>query len=439
MWVRDELARCRSALDRLTPRQILAVGFVAFLLYAFPGYMSTDSVVQLHEARTGILSDAHPPIMAKEWGLLDSIVAGPLLMIVLQASLFLAGVYGILRRVLDPKPAAWTASAILVFPPVLTVMAVVWKDAQMAAYLLAGTAAMIQPRLRTRLLGLGLYVVACALRHNAFAAVVPLVFFLFEWKPGIRWWKRVVILVVATGLTLGLTYGVTRALTVNHVKLTPVLTDIGGMIAVGKPRSDAELEELLRGTPLAVHENIQGRAHLLFIMRGQWRFAGGADRLFDLPTKDEQWRALWRAWKQLVSDEPSAYLASHWDRFNEMIVSPRATVWNLFVEIHETQPAYIHHDAGYSWIQGALADAFNWMVDYTPLFEPWIYLVIALALLALACRDRLTAGLYISGLLYEASYFPVGIDPDYRYSHWAITSVVIATVILFVQRKRART
>jgi hypothetical protein len=79
------------------------------------------------------------------------------------------------------------------------------------------------------------------------------------------------------------------------------------------------------------------------------------------------------------------------------------------------------------------------IAELTPLFHPWIYAVIGLLLLALCVRDRLTAALITSGLLYELSYFPVGADPDYRYSHWMITSVVIATVILFVQRLRKRT
>ena len=72
----------------------------------------------------------------------------------------------------------------------------------------------------------------------------------------------------------------------------------------------------------------------------------------------------------------------------------------------------------------------------TPIYRPWIYAVIALLLLPLVVRDRLTAALITSGLLYELSFFPVGADPDYRYSHWMIASCVTAFVILFVQRQR---
>jgi hypothetical protein len=72
------------------------------------------------------------------------------------------------------------------------------------------------------------------------------------------------------------------------------------------------------------------------------------------------------------------------------------------------------------------------------MFRPYVYALIALALLVLCARDRLTIGLYTSGLLYQLSFMPVNAEPDYRYSHWMITSVCIATVILFVRRMRRR-
>jgi len=435
---RDVIREQLRAIRDLAPRHVLLLGFALFVLYAFPGYMSTDSVVQLAEARSGQLSDAHPPIMAKEWSVLDAIVSGPLLMIVLQCLLFLGGTYVILRARLAPRPAAWTAIAILLFPPVLTPLGVVWKDSQMAAYLVAGTAAMIQPQLRLRLVGLGLYVVACALRHNAFAAVVPLVFFLFEWRPGVVWWKRVVVLLGAAVLTVGLTFAVTRVLTVRHVKLTPVFTDIAGVLAFGHDRSDAELEQLL-GDTLVVHHDIQAHAKQLWFLRGSWRIAAGEQPLLVYPKSEAQWDTLDRAWKALVFDEPGAYLASHWSRFDDLIATPRAEVWTFFVEVPATHPQMVTHLAGPSRLQFKVAAALDWLDENTPLFEPRLYLLVALLLLAVACRDRLTGGLFASGLAYQASFFPVGVDPDYRYSHWMIVTVVLASVILFIERFRKPT
>ena len=425
----------------LSPRSVLAIGFACFVLYGFPGYMSTDSVQQLMEARTSVFSDGHPPLMAAQWWILDRIVAGPLLMLLLQGAVFLGGLYVLLQRVLAPRHAAWTAVGILLFPPVLTTMAVIWKDSQMAAYLVAGLAAMVQPRLRTRIAGLALLVVACATRHNAIAAVAPLVFFIFEWRSGLRWWKRVAVLGGVVVITVGAAFAITRVLAVSHVPLTPVFSDVVGTLAYTDDMTDDEARYVLRGTPLVVEEAIQHRARMLHDLRGAWRLTQGDLRFFSYPRTPEQWAALHRAWKDLVLGDPIAYLASHWDEYLDLLGvrddTIRAPVWNLFDEgevIAATQ-----HAASWSRIQYYVGRVFYWLADHTPLFRPYIYAVIGLLLLALCSRDRLTAGLITSGLLYELSYFPVGANPDYRYSHWLVTTVTIAAVILFIQRRRGRT
>lgn len=426
----------------LSPRWILVGGFALFVLYAFPGYMSTDSVAQLLEARSGHFSDAHPPLMSAEWWVLDRIVSGPILMLLLQGALFLGGLCALLGRALTPRQAAFTAVGILLFPPVLTTMAVIWKDSQMAAYLVAGIAAVMHPRLAIRLLGLGLLVAACALRHNAVAAVVPVVAILFEWTPGQTWRKRLPVLIGAALATVLLTFVVSRLLTSQHVKLTPVFTDINGVIAFSDDRSDEELRYILRGTGLARTERIQAQARYLYYRRGGGRVVYGDERLLDYPQTPEAWEALSRAWKELILDEPTAYLAYHWDGFARILGLDgeplRAPVWNLFLEAPAQMPG-IEHVAAHSDFQVLVGfHAFYWLADDTPLFRPYVYALVALLLLVLCCRDRLTFALFTSGLLYELSFFPVGAEPDYRYSHWMVTTVVIASVLLFIQRRRRR-
>ena len=73
----------------------------------------------------------------------------------------------------------------------------------------------------------------------------------------------------------------------------------------------------------------------------------------------------------------------------------------------------------------------------TMLFRPYVYLAIAILLLVLCCRDRVTLMLLVSGLAYEAGYFPTAATPDVRYSHWMTVCTVLAAMILFVQRYRA--
>ena len=61
---------------------ILAVAWAGLAVYAYPGYLSFDSGWQLREARTGVFSDWHPPVMAAIWSLVDRVVAGPIGMFV---------------------------------------------------------------------------------------------------------------------------------------------------------------------------------------------------------------------------------------------------------------------------------------------------------------------------------------------------------------------
>jgi len=49
----------------IVPAAILLAGCALFVVYAYPGYMSYDSAWQLREARSGWLTDWHPPLMAE--------------------------------------------------------------------------------------------------------------------------------------------------------------------------------------------------------------------------------------------------------------------------------------------------------------------------------------------------------------------------------------
>src|ERR1700690_1948103 len=118
-------------LRALSPHQLLILGWSGFMAYAFPGYMSFDSVFQLRMSRSGWLIDGHPPFMAAMWRFVELFVAGPVGMLVIQTTAFLIGAYLVFRTLMSPKRAAIVASLVLWFPPIASVMAVIWKDSQM--------------------------------------------------------------------------------------------------------------------------------------------------------------------------------------------------------------------------------------------------------------------------------------------------------------------
>jgi hypothetical protein len=437
--IRGAAARSWAAMRGLSPRATLGIGFLAFLAYSFPGYMSPDSVQQLHEGRTWTFTAGHPPVMAFEWGILDRIVSGPILMLLLQGSLFLWGLYSLLRRAMSPRAAAWLANALLLFPPILTTMGVIWKDSQMAAYFLAGAAALFDERRWVRIVGWSLVTAGCAFRYNAFAGAVPLIGLAFVWRPEMRWWQRYAISGAAAVLCVVVAFKANRALAKPTGFMSPAIIDIAGVLAFTHDRTDEDLLYVLRDTPLHVRTGIQAAARFVASPRHLYDITHGDYRVFDDATNADQQVALNRAWRELIASDWRAYVRFRLDVFKDTLGLTDAPlwspVWNDFLGA-SNKVDDIEHNASRAVVQQWLGDRFGWLARETPLFRQYIYALLALALLIACCRDRLTFTLLVSGLLYELSFLPATGSPDYRYSHWLIVCTCLSTVLLFVRRLR---
>lgn len=420
---------------------ILALGFAVFVLYGFPGFMSTDSFTQLVEARTRSFSPSHPPIMSVIWMVLDAIVAGPILMLLLQGALFLFGANRLFARALSPMAAACAAVGTLWFPPVLSVMAVVWKDSLMAACLLTGTALLLEDRKR---LGLFVLTIACGVRWNALAAVVPVVGLVFVANPQWKWLKRYAASAAMSVVIVGVAFGTNRLLVTKQPEMSPAsgtaVSDVIGVLFFTADRTDAELEHLLAGTGLRVHENIHAYVRDHYSARNSYWGTHGAERLFDLPPPNSpQEVALLRAWKTIVASDWKAYARHRVLGFRHLIglvnAELWAPVWGNFLEDPAHGPT-LQHDAMPSRFQLVTHDLFSTLALDTPLFRPFIWIIVALLILVAFARDRMTVTLLASGLCYELSFLPAAGTPDYRYSHWLITATVLSVVALIARRAR---
>lgn len=440
-WAVDRLASAAQRWRDRSPRAVLTIGFAGFLLYAVPGYMSSDSFVQLMEARTHYFTAAHPPVMAAVWLLADAIVSGPLLMLLLQGGLALAGLYGVLRRVLDDRRAATAAVAVLWFPPVLTTMAVIWKDSQMAGALLAGFAALTSERRGTRVLGLLAMTYACAVRYNALAAAVPIVGLWFTWSPGWGFWRRYTVASAACIVMVVVAFGANRLIAVEPGEMSAAsgtaVADIIGVLRYTTPRSDDELLERLSDAPLVVRHDIQAYARHHYSPRNSYWATHGEEQMFWIPLSEREERGLVTAWRGLVASDWRAYRRHRVAQYRELLGLSNQPLWAAvyasFVE-RSDHPPFTHHDARPSRIQSVLAAAFVWLAQATPLYRPWLYAVLALVLLVGLCRDRLTFALLASGLLYELSFLPAAGTPDSRYSHWLFTTTAVAVIALTARR-----
>jgi hypothetical protein len=431
---------------RLRSFWILFAAWLVLMLYAFPGYMNWDADEQLFQGRTGTVTDWHPPVMATYWGVIDLFVRGPLGMLLLQSILFLWGMFRVLCQRMSERAAAWTAAALLVFPPILTPMAVTWKDAQMAAFLAAGLALALDPRRWRRGVGLALLVLAAAVRDNGAFALPPLcIVIVATWRALPRW--KVVGL--AAVLTVGITGGAMLAnQLVPHDRSyawykTVAIHDIAGAICHDDSISDDEIQTLVGDTGLVAHPATRAVMCSEYTPR-KWfdlEFSGDRSAFSSAPTKAQR-LARRTAWFRVVREHPGAWLAHRVDVMAEVLGLSDADMWEPVCQTFASNEEHlrrISHDASLSWIQSHLGDLFR-ALGKTMLFRPWWYAMLSLIFLGwgLVKRERLVAALAGSGLCYEASYFLFSAAPDYRYSHWMIVCCVLSAALIVVERLRSR-
>lgn len=429
----------------LSPRAILTIGWLGLILFAFPGHMSYDSVLQLLETRSGVYSNAHPPAMAALWRLCELFVAGPFGMLAIQTLVFLAGAYLLFRRRMSDRWAAILTTLLLWFPVVSNTMSTIWKDSQMTSFLVLGLALTLADRRRTRLVGCLSYVLATAMRHNALAMTFPLVVLLFEWEPGYRWWKRYAISI-----------GTWVAITLSAQLLTKALTDeerylwheslalcdiIGTMRELPEDLPDAQIREMLSGA------EIRPTDHLHHTMRRvvdpTWGpvdlLWNAMDNFFVRPTTAEGRAAVTRAWKNVVLSHVPQYLAYRWMVFRQLIqlndgpFGSAAYVWFTDIQDLTRSARLIDHDAWPSRTQ-QLMNAAMWDVASTALFRVYVYAFVGLLLLAFCWRDRESFALIVSGITGEAALFFLTPTPDFRYSFWLILAVILAAILIAARR-----
>ena len=158
---------------------------VAWLFY--PGFMSYDTLLELHDVRNGMTDSLSPPMVIYIWHIVDFVSWNPTAMHFSQVLLLLFAVFLIIF--LFTKKIRYSTVSLFIYlcvPVILGTAAVIWKDVLMAAFFLTGFAAIVyakdmisQKRLIfVSLLAVFLIFMGVCSRHNAIAGAVPLLFYL---------------------------------------------------------------------------------------------------------------------------------------------------------------------------------------------------------------------------------------------------------------------
>jgi len=431
---------------------IAAAGGVVLTLLAFyPGYMSADSIAQLHQARTGELTDWHPPAMAIVWGWLDRLVPGPGGMLLVQVLLWWGGL-ALAAQHPGAAPAHAVALVLLAgfWPPMFAQIGTIWKDVQMAgafafaAGCLAGPCRTSRGRAAHGWLIVSMVAICygSALRHNALPAAIPLALWAgwrFAALHGLAPAGRLLSATLAGILALAMPSAVSAAL-VRPDKTYPeqqlLAFDLAGMSLhsgiqlIPEPIRPADLS---LGELQAIYspDTLVG----LFAPERPVRHLG-------FTRGEAAVSELAEAWRRSVAAYPAGYL------------SHRTKVFGALLGFRERvfYPAHIGitpNDLGVRWeptgLKARLAafgnslkgsSALRWCVDLV--FRAWVYLVVALALVAVGIRlhlrgeavGRAVAVIAASGALYELAQYLVAIAADFRFNLWLVASVLLCLVLL---------
>lgn len=460
---REQMAALKRRAEALGPAAFFISGWLVYLVFLYPGFMSTDSVHQLLEARRGEIADWHSPAMTWLWGAVDRIAPGPSGMLFLQSTALWAALWVIYRRTVAgraPLAGAALFSGLMFFPPVFGVAGVVWKDILMWAALTGAVAALASFAARRAAPGswrapLAVYAACCLaaalMRPNAIFFIAALSILpassLFERRRGAMY---ALLSVGAASLALlAVASAVNRSIAVRatHPELSIALFDISGVVAnAGNAEKRAalfdEIPEALRAgsSPERLAETYSPR---------YWQDVFAAeppgldapetfetDRVAGFAAwSDRERAALIRAWKRMIADAPGAYLAHRARAFGEAIGAPTLQ-WQPVL----MQPAHYPDELKAIYAPpreqtGAqkLVEAVFYRLSIFWPYKPWFYLLAALALLAFnastAKLASLESALCLAALAHEAGLFFLAPSADYRYSHIAVFSVSLALLL----------
>lgn len=411
-----------------------SVACVVAVALFWPGYVTFDGLAQYRQATTGLYDDWHPPVMARLWSVFAGLGPGP--MLALQLGGYWLGL-GLLSAGLAWRGrirAAWMMLAIGLWPPLLGWQATVLKDMQMSGALIAATGIIGWWRLRDvplpRVVGMLLILpigYALLVRANAPFVVIPLIVMLI---PGWRWPMR-----TAVGLA-GIVAAILLSSPINHavmqaqrsgVERTQALYDL---VAIGVASDDPAI-----GLPHPALAAIRA-AHC--VRPYFWDPLGEPHRCGPLldPLRAEPPGRLYARLAGMIVRHPIAYAAhrlSHLNSTERWWVPAR---WIGAAPPEASEPNTLGFaDPGHAariWQRGA-----HWLIE-TPLGWPIAWVIVAIAGLAVAGRDRpsdqLAAALFTSALTIEASFAVISIASDLRYHLWTLAATMIGWVLIGPRR-----
>jgi len=421
---------------RMGAAAILVGGCVVSLALNWPGQLSYDSVVQLHDGRTGHYNSWHPPVMAWMLGLADSLVTGTGLFIVFNTVMLFVCLLSLLWVRSRVPPGVALAAAICVsLPQILLYQGIVWKDVLFADAAIAGFVILAHADrwwgreiLRRALFcaAILLFALASLARQNGAIALAfgALAVASIAKRNGFHWRGAVACGLGAMAAALAIVLAASVALAARTIGVSGPQVQIKLLQLydlIGEVRVDPALglDELRRVNPALVQA-----------------IRTDGVRLYT-PARNDTLTGSFRLQNEFADTDPAAISAQWWDALlnhpaDYLRVRARVYGWVLFT------PDLVQCAACYTGVNGpsqylrdlglkhefrpqdrVLANYANLFVS-TPAFSHAAYALLALALLVFLIRrshpsDLAIVSLLAAALVFALSFFVISIACDYRY------------------------
>lgn len=446
----ENIANIKNSLSRFHIQSALvAVSMLALLAIVFyPGYMSPDSISHLEQA-TGVahLTDWHPPVMTRLWGLLIGVTGYISSMLIFQLVLLVAAMFMLSILVYrHTRNRTWALSVyvIVLLPNIVNIAGVIWKDVQMAfsltlAVLLIWFIITSKKSLgriaMCGIVGLALLLILYAgiLRYNALFAVLPILFVLpslLTKRPPV--WSGLVSVIIGLVVTIGATAVINQPSEKTH------------------PITAVQLDDIVHVA------NLDGEHH------GRWSMYKKIHDTCRDKTKDimnsyiicttaaqrealkNEHQAVFNDWLSTIIRHPIKYVSYRLATFSIFLFPQpeRMYIFQPGIEQNQVGAAVKNESA----ISGLAAYVKGGAQANIPLiFQPWLYLAVLVFIYYKSGRireqvqRRFTRAVALSGLIYIVAYFPMAVAVDYRYIYWSVFATILSglfTIIILSRPKK---
>ncbi len=435
---------------RVATAFILIAGWALTLFLSWPGHLSFDSIVQLHDGRTGYYHSWHPPVMAWLLGVGDALMPGAGLYVLFVTTL----TFGSFLVLLWTRPtASWTVAVLAVLfvpiPQFLLYPMIVWKDVLFATAAIAGFVFLslaethwMHRNIRVFLLAASfvLMVLATLARQNGVIALIAMAA-AFAWigARNSNWTRGVIGGVAALVAAGGVAFAISSSLATHSDGGEGTRTQLNLLRfydLVGAISSDSSL-------PLNVLADEEPDLEALMRTDGRGLYSAERnDTLVGSPALQEalaqaEPSAIAAQWYDLVLHHPWLYLQVRARAFGQVLFTP---------DIEGCRPVF----TGIEGPPGEMEDLelaprrdardlalANYTKGFmgTPVFSHAVFGVLAILALAILLRRRsagdIAMALLLAGaLVFTASFFVISIACDYRYLYFLDMAALCATFYL---------